>query len=43
VKGFELGCQRAISSASTTSSERRWSAIDHPTIRREYASISAAQ
>ena len=36
--------QRAISRASTTSSRRKkWSAIDRPTIRREYTSSTAAQ
>jgi hypothetical protein len=33
----------AISIALTTSSVRRWSAIDHPTQRRENTSITAAQ
>jgi len=35
--------QVAIWRASTTSSVRMWSAIDHPTIRRDQTSITAAQ
>ena len=36
-------CHWAICKASTTSSVRMWSAIDHPTIRRDQTSMTAAQ
>jgi len=38
-----LRLQMAICRASTTSSARRWSAIDQPTTRREKASITVAR
>lgn len=36
-------CQRAIARASTTSSERTWSAMDQPTTMRLQASMTAQQ
>jgi len=37
------GFQRAISRASTTSSLRKWSAMDQPTIMRDHTSRTAQQ
>jgi len=41
--GWGQRCQQAICKASTTSSVRMCSAIDHPTTRRENASTTAQQ